>query len=162
MSESKKTSISKLLFELDNTTLVFLPSANIQVGDHGDKSKSNPLAGHRVAQVTVEPEAGTNIKATTAFFLVQHEISDLITRIVCAHHLRPLPNPVAFEGSTYLIVANRKPWAYGKSLDFRWGDEHALPCEDKWTFTFSVKSGSQASVTDQPSSANQERRKSSL
>ncbi|KAI5118483.1 hypothetical protein M0805_003515 [Coniferiporia weirii] len=115
-----------LLFALGKTTLLFLPGKG---------------QDHRVAQVTLntvgETQGGT-VDTIASFFLVQHQVSELITRVVKAHQTQPLATPVPFAGDQYTLVANKKPWAYGATLKLGWGDERVQPCADKWTFTFSL------------------------
>ncbi|KAH8108633.1 hypothetical protein DFH11DRAFT_1632325 [Phellopilus nigrolimitatus] len=125
------------LFNLGQTVLLFLPGIEAETAAGAE-------ADHKVAQVTLETSgdtrAKTKVETIAAFFLVQHEVSELIIRVVRAHEAAPLPRtPVRFVGDRrYVLVAETKAWAYGATLRLAWGGARVRACAEKWTFRFEL------------------------
>ncbi|KAI0630988.1 hypothetical protein C8Q77DRAFT_1198982 [Trametes polyzona] len=80
-----------------------------------------------------------DVDVITTYYLVQHELSELVLRVVGAHQQTPFPSPLMFEGQRYTLTATHAPWPFGKRVSFMWGDDRLQTCEDKWTFVFKVR-----------------------
>ncbi|OCB88546.1 hypothetical protein A7U60_g4361 [Sanghuangporus baumii] len=139
-----KVNLRPMLLNLGQTALLVAPGRKF-LPNSG--AKTDPNSSH-VVQVTVEPyecvEGKRLRRADTiaAFFLVQHEVSELITAVLRAHLTNSLRTPVKFvqqDGPTpYCLIADSQPWPFGKTLGLSWGGERLIPGELKWTFKFST------------------------
>jgi len=113
---------SVLLFRINDTAIILLHPGSAHI--------STPT----VVQVTVRVQTRDD---TMAFFDAQHEVSDLILRLVYSHLQDPIPSPILFEGSGYTLVAEHARWKFGtEKLEFSWGGQHLSKCKDKWVFSF--------------------------
>ncbi|THH29746.1 hypothetical protein EUX98_g4429 [Antrodiella citrinella] len=113
-----------VMFPLDDTVIIILPGQS--------------PAEDTAVQVTVKTTGpASNVGLTSAYHLVQHEISDLILRLVSAYtHTKP-PKQIEFVGDEYTVVASRKRWTYGRDkIRLMWGEDVVKPCAYKWSFTF--------------------------
>ncbi|KAH9848349.1 hypothetical protein C2E23DRAFT_739739 [Lenzites betulinus] len=95
----------------------------------------------RVVQITCKAERPEDVKTIGTYYLVRHELSELILRVAGAHLGSPLPSSLVFTGERYTLVANHAPWTFGKKVDFMLGDDVLEVCADKWTFIFSIDRG---------------------
>ncbi|KAI0332845.1 hypothetical protein GY45DRAFT_1245862 [Cubamyces sp. BRFM 1775] len=112
---------TKVLIPLDDTVVVCL----------GEE--------RRVVQITCKSERPNDISTITTYYLVRHEISELILRLVMARVRNPIPSPLIVEAELYSIQAQRVPWNFGKKVAFMWGENHLKACEEKWTFLFTAR-----------------------
>ncbi|EJF57804.1 hypothetical protein DICSQDRAFT_68489 [Dichomitus squalens LYAD-421 SS1] len=117
----------KVLFPLNDTIVVFL---------HQDDTRSR---GSHVVQITVKAERPQAIDTITTYYLVRHDLSDLILRLVTAHLEQPVQDDIVFDDPRYTIHAHRDAWTFGRQLSFYWGDDRLEAAEDKWTFWFRMK-----------------------
>ncbi|KAH9886067.1 hypothetical protein C8Q73DRAFT_292850 [Cubamyces lactineus] len=113
--------MAKVLIPLDDTVVVCL----------GEQK--------RVVQITCKSERPDDIGTITTYYLVRHEISELILHLVMAHIRSPIPNPLTIEAEMYSIQARSAPWAFGKKVTFLWGEEPLEAGEEKWTFLFTSR-----------------------
>ncbi|KAL5480685.1 hypothetical protein ACEPAI_9625 [Sanghuangporus weigelae] len=138
-----KVNLHPMLLNLGQTALLVLPGLK-SIPYSRPNTDLNPS---HVVQVTVEPydcvegRRWRRADAIAAYFLVQHEVSELIISVLRAHLTNPLRTPVRFvqeDGPVpYCLVADSQPWPFGKTLGLTWGDERLVPSELKWTFKFS-------------------------
>ncbi|KAM5536146.1 hypothetical protein V8D89_010245 [Ganoderma adspersum] len=131
----------QVLFPLNDTIVVFLHREDTQT------SMSH------VVQITVKTDRPHAIDTITTYYLVRHDLSDLILRLVVAQLKEPVQDDLVFEGSRYTIHARRSPWYFGQKVVFRWGNERVEASEDKWTFWFRVKRQLEASAEGMPRSS---------
>ncbi|KAI0656976.1 hypothetical protein C8Q70DRAFT_1007299 [Cubamyces menziesii] len=113
--------MAKVLIPLDDTVVVCL----------GEEK--------RVVQITCKSERPNDIGTITTYYLVRHEISELILRLAMAHMRSPISSPLRIEADLYSIQAWSVPWSFGKKVAFMWGDDPLEVCEDKWTFLFTSR-----------------------
>ena len=70
--------------------------------------------------------------------------------ILRTHLTKQLPAPLKFvqeDGPVkYTLIAENRPWPFGKSLDLVWGEERLITSETKWTFKFKTLSESRHST----------------
>ncbi|PIL23626.1 hypothetical protein GSI_14939 [Ganoderma sinense ZZ0214-1] len=92
-----------------------------------------------VVQITVKTDRPHAIDTITTYYLVRHDLSDLILRLVTAHMEQPVQDDLVFEGLRYTIQARKSPWTFGQKVAFRWGNERVKASEYKWTFWFRMK-----------------------
>ncbi|CAL1699761.1 unnamed protein product [Somion occarium] len=85
--------MARFLLPLNDTTVVFLPP--------DDTGLPTPYA----AQITVKTERRPNVGILSTHFLVQHEITDLILKIVSAHIHESFPPYAVFDGAQYTLFA---------------------------------------------------------
>ncbi|KAL5522389.1 hypothetical protein ACEPAG_8405 [Sanghuangporus baumii] len=138
-----KVNLLPMLLNLGQTALLVLPGLK-SLPYSRPTTDLNPS---HVVQATVEPydcvegRRWRRADAIAAYFLVQHEVSELIISVLRAHLTNPLRTPVRFvqqDGPIpYCLVADSQPWPFGKTLGLTWGDERLVPSELKWTFKFS-------------------------
>ncbi|OBZ67414.1 hypothetical protein A0H81_12545 [Grifola frondosa] len=114
----------RLLLPLNDTVVLFL---------HPDDTQ---LSAPHVVQVTIKSDLPETVNIIAAFYLVHHDITDLVNRIVTAHLQNPLPSFMIFEDSRYTLQATHTKWPFGKTIAFSWGEDTIMACEDKWTFVF--------------------------
>ncbi|KAL4254626.1 hypothetical protein ABKN59_005169 [Abortiporus biennis] len=121
-----------ILLSMNDTTILFV---------HSDATKHrNPSA----VQVTVKTERSPDVWNLAAYYCVQHEISELITRLIAAHAHKELKLPLIFEGRNYTLTASRKPWNYhGRLLTERINPYHG-------PVTASFRVASRHGTTDRP------------
>ncbi|PCH39453.1 hypothetical protein WOLCODRAFT_167970 [Wolfiporia cocos MD-104 SS10] len=118
-------SVASVLLSMNDTTLVFLHPEDALV--------PSPT----VVQVTIKSDGPETVDSIAAFYMAQHEVSDLVTRIITAHLHAPIPPLAMFKGNSYTLVAKHAYWRYGlENLHFMWGKENVQACKDKWTFVF--------------------------
>ncbi|KAL7277403.1 hypothetical protein ACG7TL_009265 [Trametes sanguinea] len=117
----------RLLIPLNDTIVVCLP-AGIAEG-----------RPHYATQITCKTEKPDDIDAITTYYMVRHELNDLVLRIAMAHLASAMPSTLAFEGDHYRLHARHSPWTFGKKVAFMWGNETLESSEDKWTFLFTAK-----------------------
>ncbi|KAI0935097.1 hypothetical protein AcW1_009318 [Taiwanofungus camphoratus] len=122
--------MSHILLPLNDTAIVFL---------HPDDTH---LPEPHVAQVTIKSNGPETVNTIAAFFNAQHDIGDLIIRIVTAHLHNPFPSSVVFEDNHYMLITNHAKWPFGKEkLKFWWGEHSVMACSEKWVFVFRPKVG---------------------
>ncbi|KAI0720796.1 hypothetical protein C8T65DRAFT_567200 [Cerioporus squamosus] len=120
----------RVLFPLNDTIVVAQPRL--------EEDNSRP---HRVTQVTLKAEALESVDTITTYYLVRHDLSELILRLVVAHQQSPesFPETLWFEDSRYSIRAQCLSWSFGQQVRFQWGGDDLEACEHKWTFWFRAK-----------------------
>ncbi|KAI1784856.1 hypothetical protein LXA43DRAFT_174962 [Ganoderma leucocontextum] len=96
----------KVLFPLNDTIVVFF---------HRDDTQT-PMS--HVAQITVKTDRPHAIDTITTYYLVRHDLSDLILRLVTTHLEQPVQDDLVFEGLRYTIHARRSPWSFGQRVVF--------------------------------------------
>ncbi|RPD55960.1 hypothetical protein L227DRAFT_289824 [Lentinus tigrinus ALCF2SS1-6] len=133
----------RFLFPLNDTIVVALP-----------KLEKDEIRPSHVVQVTLKAEESKSVDTITTYYLVRHDLSDLIIRLVIAHQQCPesFPGTLSFEDSRYSIQAECICWQFGQQVRFQWGDEDLVACEYKWTFWFRAKPFRAASHSDDRSS----------
>ncbi|KAI8976631.1 hypothetical protein BD414DRAFT_496070 [Trametes punicea] len=124
----ERLAMAGLLIPLDDTVVVCLGR-----GEAGGSGR--PC---HVVQITCKADSPNDIDSIATYYLVRHELSELILRIVITHLARPVPSPLIFEGEQYRVHATHAPWSFGKKVVFMWGNELLEVCEDKWTFVFTA------------------------
>ncbi|KAI0764550.1 hypothetical protein BD413DRAFT_167856 [Trametes elegans] len=92
-----------------------------------------------VVQVSCKAERAESIDTITTFYLAQHELSELVLRIITAHLENPLPSHLTFDSELYVLHARWAPWNFGKTVVFKWGGEALISCDHKWTFILQAK-----------------------
>ncbi|KAI0739131.1 hypothetical protein C8Q80DRAFT_1275299 [Daedaleopsis nitida] len=118
--------MQRLLFPLNDTVLVALPAPGAHTPTH-------------VAQITVKTPKPYAVETITTYYLVRHDMSELILKLVIAHNEQTISQSVVFEDLRYTLHAERVEWTYGKKVHFQWGDEELEACQSKWTFLFDPK-----------------------
>ncbi|RDX40771.1 hypothetical protein OH76DRAFT_216384 [Lentinus brumalis] len=121
----------RVLFPLNDTIVVALPRL--------EEDNGQPC---RVVQVTLKAEDRSgSVDTITTYYLVRHDLSDLMLRLVVAHQQCPesFPDILLFDDSRYSIRAECAYWPFGQRVRFQWGDEDLEACEHKWTFWFRAK-----------------------
>ncbi|KAJ7918446.1 hypothetical protein B0H13DRAFT_2436507 [Mycena leptocephala] len=71
-----------------------------------------------------------------AFYDAQEEITAAVETILIENLIMPLQKTIEIDGDGYVLVAEKKEWAYGQRLSLKWGDEEVRACADKWVFYF--------------------------
>lgn len=88
---------SRFLLQLNDTQLIFL------------HPEDTGLPEPYVVQVTIKSDPSNrppNVAALTTFFLAQHDITELIVRVINAHILSSFPPYVVFEDEKYSLAAS--------------------------------------------------------
>ncbi|KAH9939487.1 hypothetical protein B0H21DRAFT_38485 [Amylocystis lapponica] len=117
--------MSNILLPLNDTTVIFL---------HPDDTH---LPSPYVVQVTIKSDSAHTVDTIATFFEAQHEISDLVTRIVITHLDSPLPSAFTLEHDRYTLTAKYTKWPFGREkLKFSWGEDPVFAGGEKWSFFF--------------------------
>ncbi|KZW02852.1 hypothetical protein EXIGLDRAFT_374663 [Exidia glandulosa HHB12029] len=112
------------LLELDSTTLLFLPPS---------ETSTAPAC---VVQVAVRAPNCT-VETIARFFRAQRDVSKLVRILVTSHvQVKPLPTSIVIKGQDYVVEASHKPWDFGKTWTFGWGEDVVESAADKWRFVF--------------------------
>ncbi|KAI0075520.1 hypothetical protein K474DRAFT_1708948 [Panus rudis PR-1116 ss-1] len=118
---------SRFLLPLNDTVVVFVHPR--------DTGTTSP----HVVQITIKSKREPDVGLLSAYFLEQHDITELVLKVVSEHIDKSFPPYVVFEGSRYSLIATRRRWTYGQDVYFLWGNEPITPCQYKWTFLFDAE-----------------------
>lgn len=119
--------MARVLLQLDETTLVFLPATGTLRG--------------QVCQVTLRypTQVPDTSVARLTFTRNEARISEEIEAILKLDRLNEFPTPSLVTAHDYSLLVESKPWDYGRTRIFTLGDECLTPAPRKWTFTFVPK-----------------------
>ncbi|KAI0760088.1 hypothetical protein C8Q74DRAFT_201382 [Fomes fomentarius] len=84
----------RLLFPLNDTVVVALPTSDAHIPTH-------------VAQVTVKAERPERVETITTYYLVRHDLSELILKVIMTHLEDALPQVLVFEDLRYTLRAGK-------------------------------------------------------
>ncbi|KAG8925430.1 hypothetical protein FRC01_010185 [Tulasnella sp. 417] len=135
----------QVVFELNKTTLVFLPGNKTLQGHVSQVTLSYPkqvLLTQAAENTFNDKKARISVRIGP---FIEHDpalkkhLKEQIEAILKLDHLNEFPTPSLVQADGYSLLVESKSWDYGRTLDFTWGDQRLPPANRKWTFTFVPK-----------------------
>ncbi|KIY65626.1 hypothetical protein CYLTODRAFT_424193 [Cylindrobasidium torrendii FP15055 ss-10] len=97
-------------------------------------SKGSP----RVCQVSIRTKGEPTGAEREAYMRLETTVKAAIEAILSLHAETRLPPESIIDGGEFTLTARRRCWEYGRTVDFKWGDEPVHSAAYKWIFEFSL------------------------